>query len=260
MQFKHWSALGPSQPWSPHSGWHGPEEREISSVWEKLSTLLAPLPGFPEYTLPGLMDIWTLPSSDSISYIYYILNFILSIFWNCMALGACLSSSSSQNESYLAILWLNTGAGAALKEGPAPQGAAETPAPACAGGGKVGRGAFFTPQTAAPPICGWDGAFSYLLISPSCCPVLATGTAPPNPPQPQAGSGLMAPPVFIRVFISLGTLGGTTWQLRQRLPAYSSSSSATSTWLCRKAALDGSISEVGTSSDLPRDWGPLRAV
>lgn len=24
MQFRHWSALGPSQPWSPHSGWQGP--------------------------------------------------------------------------------------------------------------------------------------------------------------------------------------------------------------------------------------------
>lgn len=23
-QFKHWSALGPSQPLSPHSGWHTP--------------------------------------------------------------------------------------------------------------------------------------------------------------------------------------------------------------------------------------------
>lgn len=166
----------------------------------------------------------------------------------------------SQNESHPAILWLNTGARAALKEGLAPKGAAETPAPARAGGGKVGRGAFFTPQTAAPPICGWDGAFSYLLISPSCCPVLATGPDPPSLPQPQAGSGLVAPPVFTRVCIFLGTLGEATWQLRQRLPAYSSSSSATSTWLCRKAALDGSISDVGTSSDLPRDWGPLRAV
>lgn len=113
----------------------------------------------------------------------------------------------SQNESHPPIFWLNTGAGAALKEGPAPQGAAETPAPARAGGGKVGRGAFFTPQTAAPPICGRDGAFSCLLISPSCCPVLATGTAPPSPPQPQAGSGLVAQ-VFIRIFISLGTPWG----------------------------------------------------
>lgn len=59
----------------------------------------------------------------------------------------------SQNESHPAILWLNTGA-AALKEGPARQGAAETPAPAHAGGGKVGRVAVFTTQTAAPPICG----------------------------------------------------------------------------------------------------------
>lgn len=95
MQFKHWSALGPSQPWSPHSGWHGPEERETGSVWEKLSTLQAPLPGCPEHTLPGPMDTWTVHLSYSISCIYYILNFFLSVLWSCMALGACLSCSSS---------------------------------------------------------------------------------------------------------------------------------------------------------------------
>lgn len=116
-----------------------------------------------------------------------------------------LAAHPSQNKSHPAILWQNTGAAAALKEGPAPQGAAETPAPAHAGGGKIGRGAFFTPQTAAPPICGWDGAFSYLLISPSCCPMLATGTAPPSPPQPQAGSGS---PSFYQGFHFPGCSGG----------------------------------------------------
>lgn len=248
MQFKHWSALGPSQPWSPHSGWHGPEEGETSSVWEKLSTHQTPLPGCPEHTFPGPKDTWTHPPSYSLSY-----NLSYGAAWLWVLVFP--AAHPSQNESHPAILWLNSGAGADLKEGPAPQGAAETPAPACAGGGKMGRGAFFTPQSAVPPICGWDGAFSYLLISPSCCPMLATGLAPPSLPQPQAGS--VAPPVFIRALIFLG---GTRWQLRQCLPAYSSSSSATSTWLCRKAALDGSISDVGASSDLPRVWGPLRAV
>lgn len=69
------------------------------------------------------------------------------------------------------------------------------------------RGAFFTPQTAAPPICGRSagtGAFCYLLILPSRCPTLATGTTPPSPPRPRAGSGLVAP----QLAFSLSTLGG----------------------------------------------------
>lgn len=70
----------------------------------------------------------------------------------------------------------------------------------------------------------------------------------------------MASPVYLGLHFSSYIGGETTQQLGWCLPAYSSSSSATSTWLCRKAALDGSISDAGTSSVLPWGWGPPIAV
>lgn len=177
MQFRHWSALGPSQPWSPHSGWQGPAGDTSSGRGTEAEEGPRGLGGHSR-SLPGQPNTGTHLTVHT-----GVVGRGFFWVWVC-----CFSSPAAPGTN----LWRQCRQAAFF---------------------------FFSP---------------HLLISPSCCPTHHSSSLPTPPAHPVHPSFCF----------------GGSWGL---LPAYSSSSSATSTWPCRKAALDGSIS--GASGVLTRGWG-----
>lgn len=187
MQFKHWSALGPSQPWSPHSGWHGPGEIKTTHQGERFGIPQALLPGCSECTLPRGMDMWkgleTLHLSNPLSIIlqiFYISSQGAVWLWVLVSPPAYPPSMNPTQASPSCTPW-----GSFEREArPSPWGRTGMPTHARAGAGGGQRSFFYSSDSCTTNLWWepWDGEFCCLLISLSCCPGLATGNAPPSPP------------------------------------------------------------------------------